>query len=323
MSWHSEARKNGSVDVSAFFLRRFFRIAPAYYLAGLLYFLFFPPLGGFDAWQAVRAATFTNALRPAWMPTVPGAWSVVPGGWSVSVEFCFYVLFPVLAMTVTNLRRALWLLLGCIGLAVVANLIAARTLAGVYGPAAINNFLFFWFPNEASVFALGAVLYFFLVRQVGPDAGNARTRHGTAMAALGIAAFCALAFLPLGRYLGANPPVPAGQAACVPIIIFVIALARGSRLFVNQAIAAVGKVSFSAYLIHFAVINVVEAWPVFLHTHAVGFAAIAAYAVGFALTVALTCAASWVTFTLIEQPMIGMGKRLIGRSRKASPLSAS
>ncbi len=320
MSWHAEARRTGSVDLRAFFLRRWFRIAPAYYLAGVCYFFVLPPAGGFDAWQAMRAAVFVNALTPAWTPTVAGPWIVVPGGWSISVEFCFYVLFPLLAATITSLRRALWLCAAAFAAGIAANLMAARMLAS-FGPRAVDNFLFFWFPNQASVFALGAVLFFLLRRQSG--SASWAGRHATPSGCFCIAAFCGLAYLPLGHHLGAWPPVPAGQAVCLPLMGFVLALARGSRLFVNPAVAAMGKVSFSAYLIHFALVRLGAAWPVPLRLHASGYAAIGACAAGTVLAVALTFAASWISFTIIEQPMINAGKRLIALLPKPAVLRAS
>ena len=320
MSWHSEARRAGSVDLRAFFVRRWFRIAPAYYLAGVCYFFLIPPAGGFDAWQAVRAAVFVNALSPAWTPTVAGHWIVVPGGWSISVEFCFYALFPLLAATITSLRRALWLCAAALVAGIAANLMAARMLAS-FDPRAVDNFLFFWFPNQASVFALGAVLFFLLRRQSG--SASWAGRHATLSGCFCIAAFCGLAYLPLGHHLGAWPPVPAGQAVCLPLMGFVLALARGSRLFVNRAVAAMGKVSFSAYLIHFALVHWGADWPVLLRLHAGGYAAIGACAAGTTLAVALTFAASWISFTIIEQPMINAGKRLIARLPKAAVLRAS
>jgi peptidoglycan/LPS O-acetylase OafA/YrhL len=97
---------------------------------------------------------------------------------------------------------------------------------------------------------------------------------------------------------------------------FVLALSGGSKLFVNGAMAFVGKVSFSAYLLHFAVLHLVEALPGLLHTQATSYAAILAYAGGFVFTVAVTAAGALLSYRIVEQPMIGLGKWLIKRSRR-------
>ena len=49
---------------------------------------------------------FVNAWSPDWMTTVEGRWQVVPGSWSVSVEFCFYFAFPLIALFVRNALQA-------------------------------------------------------------------------------------------------------------------------------------------------------------------------------------------------------------------------
>jgi peptidoglycan/LPS O-acetylase OafA/YrhL len=166
LSWHSELRRNGATDVGAFFIRRFFRIAPAYYLAGVLYYFLMPPSGGFDALQMITSMLFINTWHPLWTTTVPTAWNVVPGGWSIGVEFSFYMVFPLFAAGVTNLRRALLVFAGSVAVGVLANNTAGAILDGSYTPVEIENFLFFWFPNQMSVFALGGVL-FFLLRGIG------------------------------------------------------------------------------------------------------------------------------------------------------------
>ncbi|HYZ22790.1 MAG TPA: hypothetical protein VE690_11595 [Rhodopila sp.] len=99
MSWQREAARAGAVDVGAFFLRRLFRIAPAYYAAGVLYFLLQPPSGAGDPGKVAAALLFLNAWHPVWMGVVPPGWSVVPGGWSIGVEFTSYAAFPVLALS--------------------------------------------------------------------------------------------------------------------------------------------------------------------------------------------------------------------------------
>jgi peptidoglycan/LPS O-acetylase OafA/YrhL len=296
MSWHAEIAKTGSADMPAFFIRRFFRIAPAYYAAALFYFWLIPPVGGFALWQAARAAVFVNAWHPVWTPTVNGGWVVVPGGWSISVEFTFYAVFPLFALLVNTTQRAVAVLLVSLAAGAAANLTALALLSAAYDPAGVKDFLFFWFPNQASVFALGGVLFFVL--RDSDRYGRLLARYSTLLAVVSVAAFCGLSYLPLGHYLGDRPFVPAGHAVCLPLMGFVLALSGGSRLFVNSAMAFVGKVSFSAYLLHFAALRLVEAMPGVLHTQATSYAA-----------------GALLSYRLIEQPMIGVGKRLIDRSR--------
>ncbi|MBO1080779.1 acyltransferase family protein [Roseomonas haemaphysalidis] len=313
MSWHSELRRNGRVSLRAFALRRFWRIAPAYYAAGLLYYLVQPPALGFDGLQVLRTAIFVNAWHPAWL-TVPEAWYVVPGGWSISVEFAFYAVFPLFAALVTSLGRAWLALLACLGIGVVANLMAEQAFAGSYAPAAIENFLFFWFPNQLSIFALGGVLFFTLRNQ--PRLMGWVERHSTALALGAIVAFCLIAYLPwLGKYLGAMPWLPAGHVASLPLAVFALALSRHRGLLVNRAAAAMGAVSFSAYLLHFAVLHVVGLLPGLFMTRSAGVAAIAAYGLSFVACVALTFLLSKLSYHLIEQPGVALGKRLIARLR--------
>ena len=91
MSWHRR-KEEGAAAVKIFFIRRFLRIAPMYYLGSILYYYIEPPETGFDAVQMLRSFVFINVWHPEWVPTTPG-WTVVPGGWSIGVEFTFYFLF--------------------------------------------------------------------------------------------------------------------------------------------------------------------------------------------------------------------------------------
>ena len=157
MSWH-RARVHDGVFIRSFFVRRFLRIAPMYYAGAAIYFAVEPPVSGFSLPQMLISFTFLNAWQPAWIPTTPG-WMVVPGGWSIGVEFTFYALFPLLAALVTTLPRALAFFAAAFAFACGANHLGATWLAG-YPAAAASNFLYFWFPNQVPVFALGFVLYF-------------------------------------------------------------------------------------------------------------------------------------------------------------------
>lgn len=316
MSWHHEKARDGSVDVGAFFLRRFFRIAPAYYLASMLYFWLEPPVGGFDTLQAAGTYFFVNAWRPGLMGVLPDGWSVVPGSWSIGVEFTFYAAFPFLVRNVTSLSRAVILFLATVILGAALNSWICRSLESKIGILPADNFLYFWFPNQMSVFALGLCLFYMLERNRGRP--SVLAAHPTLIAAVSIAGVASTAFIALPRWLNFRMPLPpAFLLASLAFMIFILALARSRPgSFLNGPAALMGRVSFSAYLLHVAVLKVISDQP-FLQNyfHATGWAAIVAF--GFALVgiVMIVLAGSWSTYRLIETPMIDVGKALIRRRR--------
>ena len=149
LGWHGEVARRGRADIGAFFLRRVFRILPAYYLGGLLYLWLDPPARGFDPAQFLAAYGFVNLWHPLTAPTVIGQWAVIPGGWSVSVEFTFYALFPLIAASVTTLRRAIWFMLGALALAILANRLGFLLWGETYPGRGVEDILYFWFPVSA------------------------------------------------------------------------------------------------------------------------------------------------------------------------------
>jgi len=309
MSWDYETRTRGGADVGAFFIRRFFRIAPAYYAAGALYFFLIPPPNGFDTVQALASIGFVNAWHPLLTPTVAGRWVFVPGGWSIGVEFTFYLLFPLFAARVRSLPAALWLVAALLVLGAVANRAALAALSGSYRSSEVRNFLFFWFPNEMSVFGLGGVLFFVMRRA---EARGFNLRFPTLLALGAAGAFLALGFVPLGKFLGAQPLLPYSLAVCLPLMVFVFALshARG-RLLVNRPAMLMGKVSFSAYLLHFATLRLLGAFPAAYDAGASGYRAILAFVLTWPVAALLTFAAAWCSYRAIELPGMALGKVLI------------
>jgi peptidoglycan/LPS O-acetylase OafA/YrhL len=320
MSWQYEKTRDGSVDAGAFFLRRFFRIAPAYYLASVLYFWLEPPNGGFDPLQAVATYLFVNAWHPALMGVTPEAWSVVPGGWSIGVEFTFYAVFPVLACTITSLSRAVYLFLGTVLIGGALNAWLWPSLEATHGALPADNFLYFWFPNQMNVFALGLCLYYLLERDRGRR--SVLAAHPNLIAALSVAITAGTTFIAMPHWLNLLVPLPPTfLVVSLGFMVFVLALARSRRgFFLNGPSALMGRVSFSAYLLHVAVLKVVADQPFLRNVFRMtGWAAVVAFAVTLTCVVLIVLAGSWCTYRLIETPMIGFGKALIRRRRLAVP----
>jgi peptidoglycan/LPS O-acetylase OafA/YrhL len=185
-----------------------------------------------------------------------------------------------------------------------------------YGKAAADNFLYFWFFNQAPVFVLGAMA-FFSIRAVErrPESRVATTLRRSRLAlALGpvLLFIVAAAPLPFGNQLLLRFTVPQFLAVAVAFFAFILAMSQAERtILINPVAARIGKVSFSAYLLHFAVIQLMlEDHPGFFHLDATGWTAIAIYPFVALSVIAVTCACSAVTYTLIEKPMMDWAKKL-------------
>ncbi len=310
MSWH-RSRSHDARAVRSFFLRRFLRIAPMYYSGALLYAVAQPPSSGFDVLQLVRTLLFVNVWRPDWVPTTPG-WLVVPGGWSIGVEFTFYSVFPVLAAFVTSLPRAVTLFAASVAVAVAANTVGAAVF-GAYGEAASTNFLYFWFPNQLPVFAMGFVLYFLIATP-----RFAVRRRGTAYVLLAGTAVSWLLVMQVPAASGvfmATALAPPLLLASVAFSAFILILARGpATLLTHPLIRRIGVLSFSTYVLHFLVIDWLPAWSFgLIDVRATGYAAIASFAMLWVLTVTVTALAAAAAHAWIEQPGIELARRLTAR----------
>ena len=140
-----------------FFIRRFFRIAPMYYLA-IVYFTF-AYYTGFDFsnlnWENVPKkelltnVLFINGLFPEYIHRY------VPGGWSITVEFTFYALFPFLFSRIKDINKAVVFTLTMLLISTVVNIL----LTGTYADQ--NNFFKIIYRNPITCFFVRYISLFY------------------------------------------------------------------------------------------------------------------------------------------------------------------
>ena len=95
-SWFDERH-----PIKKYFVRRFFRIAPLWWFAIVLYMfiylvghnIFFKKI---EVWQVVTAFFFLHGMHPYSIS------QVVPGGWSIAVETSFYMILPLIFIYAGN-----------------------------------------------------------------------------------------------------------------------------------------------------------------------------------------------------------------------------
>ncbi|MDR2627233.1 MAG: acyltransferase, partial [Dysgonamonadaceae bacterium] len=147
-----------------FFIRRFFRIAPLYYLA-IVYYLWQNGFGARywlgDATQISTANILSNVFffhgfNPYWIN------SLVPGGWSIAVEMMFYTILPFLFSKIKNINHAF-------NFYIITILIMAflQIFLNKINPTSSDYlweaYLSFYLPNQLPVFALGIIAYFIII----------------------------------------------------------------------------------------------------------------------------------------------------------------
>ncbi|MGY4468378.1 peptidoglycan/LPS O-acetylase OafA/YrhL [Bradyrhizobium sp. LB9.1b] len=276
-----------------FFVRRFFRIAPTFYLAAAFYLLK-DGLGaspwapnGIDGRQILATLLFLHGWHPLSMN------AVVPGGWSIAVEMNFYLFVPLCFLLITNVHRAFGLAVGLAALAAVLNHLALPLILVDYAqwPTIMAWFPILWFPTQACVFAIGFALYFLFDRRSNKMSVDQNT--------VKLVCCGAVATIILWKVHLAEALLPVGFG--IGVFTYFVAVYK-PRLVVNPVTRYVGKISFSVYLFHFWMIAYVREHLVPLWQNANPYFAAACFYIS-ALT--LSCVVASLTYRLFEIPRSG------------------
>lgn len=236
---------------AVFLVRRFFRIAPMFYLGIVFYWFWYSGQPRAEAPHGTTIATLVETLLlfHGWRPDTINA--AVPGGWSIAVEAMFYLLLPFIFRYILSLPRALAFF--AVGWLIDRFFSSVTVMAWMFPDWAtpehyyvFNIFRFCWLPPQLPVFACGILLYFFL------DGRSARNS----------AALVASAFLGgLILSLSYTRLIPQHIVIGLGYLLLGWGLAhRPITLLVNPILCFIGRVSFSVYVLHFAVLEVVCPW---------------------------------------------------------------
>lgn len=299
----------------AFYLRRFFRIAPLFYVSVALYLFIYGwgprwALGKDRAvtWQNLTATLlFVNGFHPKWIG------SIVPVGWSVTVEMTFYLLVPFLFSVITSFTRAL-----CFTLLSLAGSVAV-TQAMLASPWIRETplwrmFVGHWIVSQIPVFGIGFVLYFILKkldRPVESLSQGMKVAFGLALLA-GFSFMLLIAFTPAPSFLADTLHIPEYLLAAPAFVPLVVGLRIfPTRLLINRATTFLGNISYSLYLMHTACLHYVL--MLLGPSNPVDPAPWATFGLVFAATFTTSVVVSFGTFKLIEEPGQRLGKSLLAR----------
>lgn len=299
-------RREGRLeDAKRFFARRAWRILPAYYAClglslivvwtvtsrqGTWPFLQYVPA---DGRAIVSHVLLLHNFDPALMYKINGVL------WSIALEAQLYLLFPLLVASIWKVGRMATLAWAAV---------AAGTVLGLF-PDAIKLY-----PWYLPLFALGMVSSHFAYRphkELGPQPAIA-----TALVLIGIAACAAAKAFRLGL-----PASDAGIALAVAAGVYLGAvhpIALPSRIFGWAPLVKLGSFSYSLYLIHHPIEQVLFVYrPGFVQSQPEQFA----YLLVVGLPVILL--ASWLFSLAFERPFLNRGARTsaLPPSRSVTPTS--
>lgn len=295
-----------------FFIRRFFRIAPLFYLAIVAYVLgygFGPRAGasyGINGWHILWTAVFLNGWHPEMIN------SVIPVGWSIAVEMTFYLIAPFLFARVRNIRHSLLLVLIALVLMKVLRDVLFPPLSALYPEHQyfVRLYFYLWFFAQLPVFLMGILVYqVFLKASEVPD-------RSLGMVLLVLSLFLFTSFLNVNTYANLLP-VHILYGFAFGILAIALAL-KPVKILVNPFTVWIGKLSYSVYLIHYGI--AVLLWNFWGDKIPPGDWN---YVLVFLLLTAVTLPVSWLTYTFIEKPGIRLGKRLIDRLERERVVYAS
>jgi peptidoglycan/LPS O-acetylase OafA/YrhL len=230
--------------------------------------------------------------------------SVVPGGWSIAVEMTFYLFVPVLYGVVHNVGRSILFTVCSIGLSIWLDQLAAQYWLPSYPMEQqylAYEFSVLWIASQLPLFAMGMCVARIIERHEPPP--NAAASH--AILAL------SLMFLAVALTTVSIGPVLA-RHHLFGLSFSLLALALWGmpvRLFVNGFMIFVGRISFSLYIVHFLVLELIA--KRYLWKPDWENPSDESYLLAYPVLLLTSVALSSITYFAVERNGIKMGNRLI------------
>ncbi|WP_165848027.1 acyltransferase family protein [Paraburkholderia lacunae] len=291
---------DNSTLIRRFYLKRFARIAPLYYIGIAVYGLLDPAAARISHAHVLSEHSFWDVLKNVafvheFFPTAIN--SVVPGGWSIGVEMAFYVVAPALFLIGATRQRML--------------LTTATVLVASYGAILIDqhnsgsrfivnsSFLYYWPPTQFPCFALGILAWSYFKNRFLHERANLKLM---AVAGFGtVVGYAAL--LATGVGLNLSHAIAPFVAAATGASLLLLLAASPEALKNSKIIRGVGKMSYGIYIWHFFGILCFRLISKILGDHIQIISPVVVFIFGIMFVVAVAYALAAFTDRFIEKPV--------------------
>jgi peptidoglycan/LPS O-acetylase OafA/YrhL len=292
MPMHERERR----PLLSFYVRRFFRIAPLFYV--LLAFTLLRDSLAFGVTHA--PATITENLLFLFNLTPGRQVGIVWASWTIGAEMIFYLFFPLFYLWAKDIYRAVAFFLVAVVVAAIFKFFLAHF------SVAVDDFFTWSVVRHLPIFALGLAA-FRLHERVG-HREEGRRGVGVLLIATSLFLFSALIQGKLDVFFADSYYWQAPVFVALLLGISACPL----RLLVNATTRFLGKVSYSLYLIHPSLIYFLT--PIYRQVYEWPLPRSIRYLILVSLTFAALISLAYLTYRLIEEPGIQLGKRFARRS---------
>lgn len=283
-----------------FFIRRFFRIAPLYFIAVIYYSWLYNA----DGKGILVNLLFLHGFSTSYIN------SIVPGGWSIGVEMAFYLLVPLLFKHINSFKNALYFFL----FTVVGSFIilyAYKKL--IISTPNRESFIYFWLPNQLPVFALGFIIYFMIFQK------DKIVIKDVTIPLLGITSLFVFGLVTKLAIFQEHILI----AIAFALIIYLLSQ-KSVPGVVNRGTLFLGKISYSFYLSQYATMEILRRTGLYSFISAKSsLTKFANASINLLLFFITTSIVSYFLLHLIELPFQSLGRKMIrNRQKKLNKVSA-
>lgn len=294
-------------SLKRFYIRRFFRIAPLFYVLFLVYVIYaWYGWGRVYTWHEILAnLTFTYQMIPSQYQ------SIVWAGWTIGIEWIFYMMFPLIAMISRSRTLTIALFVAFLIVSINFSPLTAK-ISAVDPQAGYMNTM-----KHMVYFFLGVVMFRLL-----PQIEIIRNKYQF-ISKFDILIVPAVAYFFVKSHLVISKDLASVISFAALIVLAVIGY---SIIFNNPFTRMLGKLSYSLYLTNPIIIHALEKFGAyqFIVNHVDGFRI--AFLLCCILSFVCVVLASLATYYLIEQPGIRLGQKFIDNmkiKRREGTLSKS
>jgi peptidoglycan/LPS O-acetylase OafA/YrhL len=286
----------------SFYIHRFFRIAPLFYVVMVLYLIRDKLMYGVTHGlvDILTSATFTFNFLPQ------GQTGWVWASWTLGVEMVFYVLFPIFYHLARNRYQAIALTLGLLILWTAIQGLSAYIPSD---PKSHELFVQWSFLKYLLIFGCGAIAFHSLVQN-----GRVIERsRDTGILLLMIASTLWVALVN-----GWLPAMIFGNQYYWQGLIFLLLLLGAAwapiRLIVNGFSTYLGRISYSLYLCHPTLVLLLS--PVYVRVYQFWRGGLTgSFLTCMVITLVVSIVVAETTYRLVEKPGIKLGKMVNHRLR--------